>query len=342
MTSKELAALFTNLAFSLKAGSTVHDALAHPAHHLSRNAARYYNPLNHKLLEGTPLADALKIIPTINHTERRLIRAAESGGHLSEVLFALGQFREQATSITTTLLVNMIYPFAVVAVSFGALISLKTALAPLLAQVKADGLDQVSTLTKAVISFSNHGLGYAMAASVLIPLSLAMLSYTNQTARNMLKHTAFQLPIIRTLYRDILSAHYLTFFSLLLEQKVSLYQSLSICRSSISIQQPAQQLLVLEQELIEGASLTTAFANAHRNAKILSEAHINSLSFAIQQGTIRETATRCATQQKEALTLTINGIVATITPVLMILCGTIVLVVSYALLVPLLTYQTTP
>jgi general secretion pathway protein F len=217
------------------------------------------------VMEGRSLADSLRSFPrAFPELYVASVAAGEQTGHLEEVLERLADYTESQHDIRLKIGTALAYPILLTAVSLAIIVGLMTYVVPKVVRVFEDNNQVLPLLTRGLIAVSEFVQDYGLLlllGFVIVVFGLSvMIRYPGP--RYAFHNLILSIPGVRRLSRSLNTARMARTLAILIGSGVPL---LSALRSSAEVLMNVvmrEQLILISQEVEQGASLSRAFARS--------------------------------------------------------------------------------
>lgn len=284
------------------------------------------------ILSGSSMSQAFNGQPGISSIELHLIKSVENSSHLSEVLFALAQFRNIISEFYRMSIISTIYPVFVFLVSVGVVITLGSIASPLL-----DATNTNSQSHNLFIVFIEEYLAWIALLLFLIPLLMIICMSCNPRWKPKLLDIMLYLPIVGACYKDLLSARYLTFLSLLVEKNVVIHTALKIAGSTVTPPSLKKYFIQLEQGINQGLPVSTLLLKILQRANFIHISLVHGMAWGFYTNSLPHALSIASSQSRLQLSNRFKLLSEMIAPIVLLFSGLMVLAIAYSLFIPLAT-----
>jgi general secretion pathway protein F len=325
-------ALFQDWARLLEAGLSIEEAVGVSASSREKTRAGLVSSaIQRSLKEGRSFDDALADnMPELVPSTRAVLRAAQAAGALPDALQRIAAAMFEARKLARSIRSAMIYPCLVLSVAGGAIAILLGVVVPSIEGLVK--LDDPSTpfLSKLVIRSSqilrDYGDMVAIAIAVLA-LALAWFSKT-QVGRLALDQVLLRLPLLGPTTREIQNARFASVLGLLIAGGVPLARAVGLAVSSIGNVALAKQASGLQRAVAHGEP----FGDTLARSGIMTREAIAMVRVGERSGRLEQMLSQVAVVSENRAEERLKLLIASIGPLLTIICGLIAGVIVYAVM----------
>ncbi|HMB32311.1 MAG TPA: type II secretion system inner membrane protein GspF [Desulfohalobiaceae bacterium] len=290
--------------------------------------------IRERIHEGQSFAESMEEHPHIfPATFTAMIRAGENSGTLEIIMERLAEFGEQQENLKRKLQSSLAYPILILLVSLGVIFFLMSYVVPKVTQIFLD-FDQVLPLpTIILIKLSNIIQNYWWAFPVLFLIILIFLKKWTDTykGKKILHQQLLHLPLVGTILHNIIISRFSYTLGTLLQNDVSLIQSLSIVRNVVSNTQLQEAVNHIINEIREGNDL----AKALQDHKIFPATMIQMVSAGEQSGTLETMFLKVAQTSQDYVTNKLTMLTSLLEPIMILILGGVVGFIVLAVLLPI-------
>jgi type II secretory pathway component PulF len=313
-----------------RALSTLHEQTEHAG------MRKVVDELHHEIQEGSSLAEALESRPDIFPVMHvSLVRAGETGGMLTEVLWRIVHFGEQDEELRGKALSALIYPIFLSVVSCAAVFVLLAFVFPRFVKVFDDFNASLPLPTRVVISVSEFMGVYWWAVLIVVAglLTLAWRYRRSETGREQLDRFWLWLPVVGPLVQRFEMAKFARTLGTLFDNGVPVLKALSITADTLSNSRMRAEVLEVRHHVGEGAAISEAM----RRSEVFPPLVVNMLAVGEESGTLGEVTQRIADAYEIEVERSVKAATALLEPVIIVFMGVVVGFLVIAMLLPMLT-----
>ena len=337
LSAKELALVTRHLATLVQAALPIEEALGAAAAQSSQ--ARIKSMLlavRAKVLEGHPLADALKEYPAaFPELYRATVAAGEHAGHLGLVLDQLADYTEQRQQSRQKIQLALLYPVILMITSLLIVGFLLGYVVPDVVRVFVDSGQTLPALTQGLIAVSNGVKSFGwLIVLVLVGISFLLKLWLGDEANRLAFHTLLlKAPLAGAMIRATNTARFASTLAILTRSGVPLVDALAISAQVISNRLIRSQVGIAAQKVREGSSLTRALEGSGQFPPMM----LHMIASGERSGELDQMLTRTARNQESDLSAQISMLVGLFEPFMLVFMGVVVLVIVLAILMPILS-----
>lgn len=286
------------------------------------------------VLGGSNFSDALsKAGHLFSSFYITMVRIGESSGRLAESLSRLADFKEREDSLKGQVLTALAYPAFVLAVGMLTVFFMVTFFIPRLSGVFGDFSQQLPLLTRLVMGLSSFfQMTWWLFAVCAAGGGFAFRSLLRQEKyRLKFDGLLLRVPLVKTLIQKVETARFAHAFGVLLRNGVPMVGALHIIALSVQNRIYRQALSRFDSLIRKGKDLSACL----REAKIFPDLLVTMVSVGEESGELGDMLLRAAGIFEAQLNRTVKTVVALLEPVLILIIGGIVMVIVFAMLMPI-------
>lgn len=285
--------------------------------------------------EGHSLAAALALFPSsFNALYCSSIEAGERTGHLEKVLHYLAQFTENALQARQKVLLALLYPAVLTAVSLMIIVFLLTYIVPGMIKVFASTDHALPFLTRALIASSDlvqhYGLLIVLAAAGLF--LFMRHQFTRPEIRLRYDQHLLRLPLIGPLALSYTVARFASTLGMLQESGVPLVQGLEIAAAVMQNRYMREQVLAVRKDVSEGVSLARALEENGQFPPVL----VTMAASGEASGQLGDMLVRAGAMTQRDVENRTAVLLGLFEPLVLLVMGGIVLLLVLAIILPIL------
>ena len=288
------------------------------------------------LAQGEKISDAMEKKGDVFSPDIiALIRAGEESGRLPEIFKRIGGSQKKTHRILKKLKSGMIYPAVVVTLGIGVLITMSFTLVPAMTKLYTSLDTQLPAATEAMMTFSNILLKQPwMAALPVIALFLFFKNW-GRISRIPAVQTAFlKTPVVGGLVRKSAAAVGFRTLALLIEANVRLTTALEITGQTSWHHHYQTFFEKVKNHILSGLTLTDAFVIESHWLGDDGRMICGLMETAAETGSGTELLNEIAEDYEDELDTAANQIDKLIEPVTIVILGTMVGLLIYAIYAP--------
>jgi len=295
--------------------------------------------LRDDLRSGRPLAATLRgLSERVSAFEEAVMDVGERTATLGLMLDRLADYLEEQTVVREKVVSALIYPSVVVAFLIPVVIFMLGWVVPGFIEILSESGQSLPFLTRAV---QMVGVGVLYAG---LPLLLTGFLVWIVSRRRMATDAGFalkvdrlwfRLPLIRTIYTQLVNMRFSRTLAILLEGGVSLVDSLTYAARATGSVWIDQSMIGSRQSVIDGRSLSESLRDIPPLSTVL-PGWIQAGEASGSLGTLLEHASARFQRQWER---SMSRLIALLEPILIIVVGVFVLLVMLAILLPVMQFR---
>jgi type II secretory pathway component PulF len=290
--------------------------------------------LSEKIEKGSTFSAALAEYPeSFSSFYLSMIKIGESSGNLDETLLRLADFKEKEDELVSQVKAALTYPAFLFAVGLITLFVLLTFFVPRLVGIYADFGQALPLLTQITIAVSVVMSKFWW----LIILAVAGLTvfsryyWKNEKNRLAIDTVALGIPVLKNVIQQIEISRFAYALAMLLKSGVPVLESIGVVTLSVDNRLFRQKIAGFKEKISKGQSLSNCF----RAEKIFPPVLSNMAAVGEEGGELTEMLFRIAANFEAEVNRTVKTMVSLIEPMLIIFIGGIVVLLVFAVLLPI-------
>jgi len=338
--AQDLALLTRQLATLVRAALPLDEALQAVAEQSEKPAVqRILRAVRARVVEGEPLATALAEHPKVFATiYRSTVAAGEQAGKLDIVLERLADYTESRDVMRQRVLGALLYPMVLTVMSLIIVAGLLTYVVPKVVEVFEAGNNTLPWLTRALLWLSDslRDYGGLLLASLLIAGLVGWRALKQPATRLRFDALLLRMPLIGRILRGLETARFTRTFSILTGSAVPVLEGLHIAAGVIANRPMRQAVEHAAEKVREGAAIGRALAAS----KLFPPMMVHLISSGESSGRLEDMLERAAANQERELDSILTALVGLLGPLLIIAMGVFVLLIVFAMLLPIFEMNT--
>lgn len=322
------------LSTMLSAGMPLDEALATVAEQQHGTLGQVLSRIRDDILQGSELHMALqahaRIFPPIY---TNMVRVGEASGTLDKVLLQLAEFMDEQARFSAQFRAALTYPLLMFLVGSGVLMFLMAFVVPKITRMLED-LDQALPLpTLMLMSLSGFLADYWWLLLLLLLLFFWILRRYVLTNKGRLwfDEIKFRLPLLGELSLQNATARFARTTATLLHSGVPLLTTLEIVQGLLGNSHLQQALEVVRDKVTEGAGL----AEPLREAQVFPGMLAQMAAVGERSGELEGMLVKVAEIYEHQVQTRLNGLMALLEPLMILLMGSVVGFIVLAVLLPI-------
>ncbi|MDQ6968659.1 MAG: type II secretion system F family protein [Mariprofundaceae bacterium] len=272
---------------------------------------------------GTPLGETLRKFPKeFDRLTCSLVEAGEQGGILDTILLRLCTYKEKALALRSKIKSAMIYPVAILAVSFIVTSILMIFVIPVFSEIFSSFGAELPGPTKIAMAISDLFVKYwyvvLFAPFILIWAIKAI--YKTPQGHYQLDKLLLNLPVIGDVLRKGAVARFCRTFSTLTAAGVPILESLDTVAETSGNLVIEQVILTCKGSISQGMTLTQPL----EESQIFPVMVTQMISIGEQTGSLEEMLSKIADFYEEEVDVAVDGMTALMEPVIMAFLGVVI------------------
>jgi type II secretory pathway component PulF len=315
--------------FSLaRALSTLKDQAQHPG------LKKLIQLLSAKIEKGSTFSQALAEYPeSFSSFYLSMIKIGESAGNLDETLLRLADFKEKEEELLSQVRAALTYPAFLLVVGFISLFVLLTFFVPRLVGIYSDFGQALPLITQITISVSSFMSKFWWLILIAVAGLVVFSRYYWKVEKNRLQIDSFalQIPLLKNIIQQIEISRFAYALAMLLKSGVPVLESIGVVTLSVDNRLFRQKISSFKEKISKGTSLSDCF----RAEKIFPPVLSNMAAVGEEGGELTEMLFRIAASFEAEVNRTVKTMVSLIEPMLIIFIGGIVVLLVFAILLPI-------
>lgn len=336
----DVALLTRQLATLVRAALPLEEALLAVAEQSEKPAVqRVIAAVRARVVEGEPLAQALGGFPRVfPEIYRSTVAAGEQSGRLDTVLERLADYTENRDLLRQRVVGALLYPVVLTIMCIVIIAGLLTYVVPKVVEVFESGKTALPLLTRMLLATSDFlrdvgpWLLLAIAAGIIVFLRWVR----DPAARRRVDALLLRLPLAGRLVRGFNTARFTRTFSILTGSAVPVLEALRIAGEVVSNLPMRDAVAVAAERVREGAPIGRSLAAS----RLFPPMTVHLISSGESSGRLEEMLERAATNQERELDGLLTALVGLLGPLLIVGMGVFVLIIVFAMLMPIFEMNT--
>jgi general secretion pathway protein F len=338
--SAEVALLTRQLATLVRAALPLEESLLAVSQQSEKPAVqRVVAAVRARVVEGEPLAHALGGFPRVfPEIYRATVAAGEQSGRLDTVLERLAEYTENRDQLRQRVLGALLYPIVLTVMCLLIITGLLTYVVPKVVEVFESGKTALPLLTRMLLATSNFLQDFGLWLLLLIVLGIVGFSRWVRApeARRKVDALLLRLPLIGRLVRGFNTARFTRTFSILTGSAVPVLEALHIAGRVINNLPMRDAVTTATERVREGAPIGRSLAAS----RLFPPMTVHLISSGESSGRLEEMLERAAANQERELDGLLTALVGLLGPLLIVGMGIFVLVIVFAMLMPIFEMNT--
>jgi len=272
---------------------------------------------------GTPLGETLRKFPKeFDRLTCSLVEAGEQGGILDSILLRLCTYKEKALALKSKIKSAMIYPIAILAVSFIVTSILMIFVIPVFSEMFSSFGAELPGPTKIAMAISDLFVEYwyvVLFAPFVLIWSIKAIYKTPQ-GHYQLDKLLLNLPVIGDVLRKGSVARFCRTFSTLSAAGVPILESLDTVAETSGNVVIEEVILTCKDSISQGMTLTQPL----EESKIFPIMVTQMISIGEQTGSLEEMLSKIADFYEEEVDVAVDGMTALMEPIIMAFLGVVI------------------
>lgn len=335
VSQNDIVALTQQLSSMLKAGLPLDRALGvllEITEH--KGVHQLVKEIQDKVRSGRNFADALDESGKFSRFYVNMVRAGEASGSVDEALARLVDYMLRAKELRGTVMSALIYPIILLVVAVSSIIALLIFVVPQFSRMFEDMGGELPTITKVVIAAGEvlKTQWWLILGILLLGLLLIQIFLKNESARSRLDRAMLKWPLVGSLISKVEMARFSRSLSTLLHNGVPLLGALQIVKNTMSNRVMARAVEEAAGSLKQGESLTRTLLSKG----VFPPYALHMLRVGEETGQMEHLLNEVATIYDAEVKTSVQQLLALMEPLLILLMASGILVVIFAVLLPMI------
>lgn len=288
---------------------------------------------------GLLLSDALdkhkKVFP---HFFRSMVRVGELSGKMELVFASLADYYESDRAIKGKVKSALSYPLFLLGMTVGVVILMMLVVVPTFRESMTQMDVEITGITKVVYDMSDFVLAYwsvMLAGLVTLALIIVLVARTESGAFFFDK-LKLQIPLVKTIQRNLLTARFARAFGLLLSSGMDLNAAMDAVEVIIGNRYMKKKFHEAAECVRQGMALTVAFDTY----KLFPQMMLQMVTIGERTGTLDEVLMRSCAFFDNQVETSLNSMTSKIQPIMLMVMGGIIGTLFIAVYSPILSIMT--
>jgi len=336
----DVALLTRQLATLVRAALPLEEALLAVAEQSEKPAVqRVVTAVRARVVEGRPLAEALSEFPKVfPEIYRATVTAGEQSGRLDTVLERLADYTENRDQLRQRILGALLYPIVLTVMCIVIIAGLLTYVVPQVVTVFESGKTALPLLTRMLLAVSDflRDVGPWLLLGSALGVIVFLRWVKDPAARRKVDALLLRLPLSGRLVRGFNTARFTRTFSILTGSAVPVLEALRIAGGVIGNLPMRDAVAAAAERVREGAPIGRSLAVG----KLFPPMTVHLISSGESSGRLEEMLERAASNQERELDGLLTALVGLLGPLLIVGMGVFVLLIVFAMLMPIFEMNT--
>jgi len=321
---KDISVFFRQLATMINAGLPLVQCFELAERGTEKKAMiRLLNNVRQSLEGGNPLGETMRKFPKeFDRLTCALVEAGEQGGILDTILLRLCVYKEKALSLKAKIKSAMVYPIAILVVSFIVTSILMIFVIPVFGDMFADFGAELPMPTQIAIAVSNIFVQFwyvVVGAPILLVLAVRAI-YQTPNGRYRLDKLLLALPVLGDVLRKASVARFCRTFSTLSAAGVPILESLDTVAETSGNVVIEEVILSSKESISQGQTLTAPL----EASKIFPVMVTQMISIGEQTGSLEEMLGKIADFYEEEVDTAVDNMQQLMEPIIMAFLGVVI------------------
>ena len=290
--------------------------------------------MSEKIEKGSTFSEVLSAYPEVfSSFYLSMIKIGESSGNLDETLLRLADFKEKEEELISQVRSALTYPVFLFTVGVITLFILLTFFVPRLVGIYSDFGQTLPVVTQVTIAVSSFMSKFWWLIIIAFSAVFFLFSYNLRLEKNRLfiDSLILRTPFLNKLIQQIEISRFAYALAMLLKNGVPVLESLGVVTLSVDNRLFRQKISSFKEKISKGQSLSSCF----RADKIFPPLLANMAAVGEEGGELTEMLFRIAAGFETEVNRTVKTMVSLIEPMLIIFIGGIVVLLVFAILLPI-------
>jgi len=272
---------------------------------------------------GTPLGETMRKFPQeFDRLTCSLVEAGEQGGILDSILLRLCTYKEKALALRAKIKSAMIYPVAILAVSFIVTSILMIFVIPVFSEIFSSFGAELPGPTKIAMAISDTFVEYwyVVLFTPFVLITAIKAIYKTPSGHYQLDKLLLNFPVIGDVLRKGAVARFCRTFSTLTAAGVPILESLDTVAETSGNVVIEEVILGCKESISQGMTLTQPL----EDSKIFPIMVTQMISIGEQTGSLEEMLAKIADFYEEEVDVAVDGMTALMEPLIMAFLGVVI------------------
>jgi type II secretion system protein F len=290
--------------------------------------------MSEKIEKGSTFSEVLSAYPEIfSSFYLSMVKIGESSGNLDETMLRLADFKEKEEELISQVRSALTYPAFLFTVGIITLFILLTFFVPRLVGIYSDFDQTLPVVTQVTIAVSGFMSKFWWLIIIGVSAVSFFISYIWKLEKNRLAIDSFvlKIPFLSKLIQQIEISRFAYALAMLLKNGVPVLESLQVVTLSVDNRLFRKKISSFKDKISKGQSLSSCF----RADRIFPPVLANMAAVGEEGGELTEMLFRIAGSFETEVNRTVKTMVSLIEPMLIIFIGGIVVLLVFAILLPI-------
>jgi len=288
-----------------------------------KTMAKLLEDIRKSLESGNPLGETLRQFPKeFDRLACALVEAGEQGGILDSILLRLCTYKEKALALKAKIKSAMVYPVAIIVVSFIVTAVLMIFVIPVFSEMFSSFGAELPGPTKVAMAISDAFVEYWYLV-VFVPIALVMTIrgvYQTKQGRHLLDKLLLNLPVLGDVLRKASVARFCRTFSTLTAAGVPILESLDTVAETSGNVIIEEVILSCKESISQGQTLTAPL----EASKIFPIMVTQMISIGEQTGSLEDMLSKIADFYEQEVDTAVDNMTALMEPLIMAFLGIVI------------------
>jgi type IV pilus assembly protein PilC len=282
---------------------------------------------------GKTLSDALEKQTGFSKLYCNLVRAGETGGILDIILKKLSEYMEIQQKIKKQIKSAMTYPGIVTVIGMAVIYGMMVFVVPKFTDMIKDTGQEVPTITRLVIEFSDFLQEYTMIILPIVFVTIVILSklIKTESGKPIFDRFMMALPLIGNVIIKGNLASFLKTLSTMLSSGISLIDSLEVCSQTIDNVVITRDVMKVRKAITEGSTLTEPISQIPYFPEMVAQM----IRVGEQTGNLDMMMEKVASLFEEEVNDLISNLTKMLEPIILVVLGGFIAVILVAMYLPI-------
>lgn len=337
---KKREAFYSDFSMLIVAGMDINNALKLLVEENSyKKGLAIFKELHDHILTGKSLSDSMKEAGEFSPYEYRSVEIGESTGKLGHVLELLYDHFKKKNELKGQLWRVLSYPIMIILATIGVLAFMLNYVVPLFLSVVNEFDAELPWITKFVMNVSD-GLKaiYLPAGLILVALILLIaLTRNSEGYKKIMARIKFKVPVFGKLIQRIYLGRFCQGMYLVTSSKIPLVEGLDMMENIVDDYTIQKAIPKIRREILQGTQLHKCLAQH----KIFEKRMVSLIRVGEEVNQLDQTFSKLTEQYNKQVETRTETLKTLLEPLLMLIIGAIVGVVSLAMILPIFEISAT-
>jgi len=298
-----------------------------------------FQEIHKYILTGKSFADSMKEAGQFSSYEYRSVEIGESTGKLGHVLELLYAHYKRKNELKGQMVKVFSYPIMIILATIGVLVFMMNYVVPLFLSVVEEFDAELPWITKFVMNVSDGMKAIYLPAGIIIAAVFLLVALTknSEAFKKLMAKVKFRIPIFGKLIQRVYLARFCQGMYLVTSSKIPLVEGLDMMENIVDDYTIQKAIPQIRQDILQGTPLYLCLAKH----KIFEKRMVSLVRVGEEVNQLDQTFTKLAEQFNRQVETRTENLKTLLEPILMLVIGAIVGVISLAMILPIFEISAT-